>query len=52
MVYFTKNDEKKRQKITILLYNTLHAETVQAAGLKFAVTIPITIRELLNKTFD
>ncbi len=50
MVYFTKNSTKKRQKITFC--NALHAKTVKAAGLKFAVNIPITIMELVKKTAD
>jgi hypothetical protein len=44
---FNKKWQKNSKKITI--DNALQAETVKAAGLKFAGSIPITIRELLKK---
>jgi hypothetical protein len=43
-VYITKKAKKQWQKITF--FNALHAKTIEAAGLKFSVRIPITIREL------
>jgi hypothetical protein len=51
MVYFTKNSTKKSVK-KVLFCNALHATTDEAAGLKFAMSIPITIVELLKKTAD
>jgi hypothetical protein len=51
MVYFTKNSTKKSGKKK-LFCNTLHAKTLKAAGLIFAVSIPITIMELFKKTAD
>jgi hypothetical protein len=44
---FHKNSEKKQQKYRFC--NALHAKTAKAAGLKFSVSIPITIKELLKK---
>ncbi len=51
MVFFTKNSTKKSFK-KVLFCNALHATTNEAAGLKFTVSIPITIVELLKKTAD
>jgi hypothetical protein len=44
MMYFTKTEKKKRQKLTIL--NRTSRKNIKDAGLKFAVSIPITIMEL------
>jgi hypothetical protein len=49
-VFHEKQHQNKRKKV--LFCNALQATTDEAAGLKFAVSIPITIVELLKKTAD
>jgi hypothetical protein len=52
MVYSISQKTAKKKHQKSLFCNALHAKTVKAAGLKFSVRIPITIKGLFKKTAD